>query len=140
MAMIKAEAMEIEAILEESKRKSNSHGSNGNGNKPILINQISEEEQDNINAIRGNGYKTQNYNTNNHGNKNGPVKCTHCKKPGHPVEKCFVKFPNLKPQIMQKPNTNTQNQNNGTKRYCKFCDKEGHTTEKCFVLEREKNE
>ena len=80
MAMIKAEAMEIEAILEESKRKSNSNGSNGNGNKSIVINQINEEEQENINGIRGNGSKNQNYNTNNQGNKNGPVKCTHCKK------------------------------------------------------------
>ncbi len=61
--MIKKEAMEIEAVIEERKRKSNSNGSNGNGHKPILINQINEEEQENINAIRGNGYRNQSDNS-----------------------------------------------------------------------------
>ena len=138
IAQIKTEAMKIEIILEESKKKSAtvSNGPNGNRNKPVLINQINEGDPDNIDAMCGNGYKGQNYNPNHQGNKNGPIKCTHCKKPGHPVEKCFVKFQNLRPQNGQKPNTTTQNQSKRKKKYCKFCDKEGHTTEKCFVLEK----
>ena len=65
MGLIKMDAMEIELILEEIKRKSNTttNGSNVNGQKPVLINQINEEDPDSIDAIRGNGYKGQNQNT-----------------------------------------------------------------------------
>ena len=127
--------MVIEAIQEESKRKSNSNGSNGNGNKPILINHINEEDQNKVNAIGENGYKHQNYNTTTYGNKNEPVKCTHCKKQGHPVEKCFSKFPALRPQNQQKQNNN-QSQSSTAKKYCKYCEKEGHLTDKCYNLEK----
>ena len=78
--VIKAEAMQIELILEERKKKLaiGTNGINGNGAKPILINQIDGEDPDNIDAVRGNGYKGQNYNPNHQANRNsGPVKFTH---------------------------------------------------------------
>ena len=58
IAQIKTEAMRLEIILEESKKKSATitNGSHGNGHKPVLINQINEEDPDSIDAIRGNGY------------------------------------------------------------------------------------
>jgi hypothetical protein len=50
-------------ILEERKKKSaiGINGTNSNGTKPIRINQIDVEDQDNIDAIRGNEYKGQNF-------------------------------------------------------------------------------
>ena len=118
--------------MEESKRKTTSNGSNGNGHKAVLINQINEAEQE-INAIRENGYRNQN-NNNTNSNRNELVKCANCKKQGHPVEKCFSKFPALRPQN-QKQN-NSQSQPSTAKRYCKYCEKEGHLTEKCYNLEK----
>ena len=95
----------------------------------MLINLVNEDEQE-INAIyRGNRYKNQNNNT-----KNEPIKCTFCKKQGHPVEKCFSKFPALRPQH-QKQN-NSQSQPGASKRYCRYCEKEGHLTDKCYNLEK----
>ena len=96
IALIKDEAMKIELILEEKKKKSNI-GTNGNGSTPVLVNQIDYEDQDNIEAIKQAGYKGQNYNPNHQPNRNnsgsnGPSKCAHCKKPGHTMEKCFTKF------------------------------------------------
>ena len=94
IALIKDDAMQIELIIEEKKKKSviGTNGTNGNRSKPVLINQIDNEDQNNIDAIRQNGYKGQNYNPNHQSNRNsgGPAKCTHCKKPGHTVEKCFT--------------------------------------------------
>ena len=137
MVIIKTEAMNIELIIEERKKKSavGTNGSNGNGNKPVTINHIAENEL-NVDATRGNGYKNNYNNSNQQGNRNGPAKCVDCKKPGHLVEKCFTKFPALRPQNQQKQNNNTQNQTNNAKRYCTFCKKEGHSTDKCFVLEK----
>ena len=142
MGLIKDEAMEIEAILEESKKKSavgtngsRNNDSYGNGNKPILINQI-EENDLNVDAIRGNNYKNNYNSSTQQGNKNGPIKCVYCKKPGQSVNKCFTKFPALRPQNQQKQNNNNQGQSNTTKRYCTYCEKEGHLTNKCFNLER----
>jgi hypothetical protein len=70
--------------LEEKKRKSNigTNRANGNGTKPILINQIQADNTKQIEAIRETSYKTQQGQQNNARN-NGPVKCTHCKKLGH---------------------------------------------------------
>ena len=89
IALIKDEAMKIELILEEKKKKTNI-GTNGNESTPVLVNQIDNENQDNIEAIRQTGYKGQSYNPNHQSNKNnsgsnGPAKCAHCKKPGHTV-------------------------------------------------------
>ncbi len=51
--------MQIELILEEQKKKSaiGMNGNNGNGSKPVLINQIQDENPDHIEAIRENGYR-----------------------------------------------------------------------------------
>ena len=120
MALIRKEAIRIEARIEEKKKK---NITNGNGHKPIIINQINEEEPD-INAIQGKNPKNQ--------HKNEPIKCTFCKKSGHPVERCFTKFPALKPQNYRQNN----NQTKTSKQYCQFCEKEGHPTDKCFVMEK----
>ena len=66
--------------------------------KQVIINQISEEDQNNLDAIHGSGYKGQNYNPYYKNNRSEPKKCAHCKKPGHTVEKCFTKFPALRLQ------------------------------------------
>jgi hypothetical protein len=54
IAMIKAEAMQLELILEENKKKS-STGTNGNYNgntkQTVLINDVEEEEVDDINVV-----------------------------------------------------------------------------------------
>jgi hypothetical protein len=34
-------------------------GNNGNGSKPVIINQIHDENPDHIEAIKGNGYRPQ---------------------------------------------------------------------------------
>jgi hypothetical protein len=60
---------------------------------------LDDEDPDHIKAVKTNGYRNQN---NSHSQQcqpnrnNGPLKCTHCKKPGHTVERCFTKFPALK--------------------------------------------
>ena len=103
IALIKDEALQIELILEERQKKSaiGTNGTNGNGTKPMLVNQIEDDEQSEINAIKKNGYKGQNYNPNYQNNKNNNYngnKCSFGQKPGHQVEKCFTKFPALRPQ------------------------------------------
>jgi hypothetical protein len=65
------------------------NGTNRNDAKQIIINQISEEDEDNINTIWENEYKGQNYNPNYQNKRSGPIKFVHCKQPGHTVEKCF---------------------------------------------------
>jgi hypothetical protein len=67
--------------------------------------------------------------------KNGPAKCTHLQKLGHVMEKCFVKFPSLRPQN-QKTYQNQQRQNNSAQNYCRFYEKNTHSEDKCFSLER----
>ena len=62
------------------------------------------------------------------------MKCTFCKKQGHPVEKCFSKFPALRPQN-QKQNNN-QGQSGASKKYCRYCEQEGHLTEKCYNMDK----
>ena len=52
------------------------------------------------------------------------------------MDKCFTKFPALRPQNQQKHNNTNQGQSNATKRYCTYCEKEGHLTDKCFNLEK----
>jgi hypothetical protein len=49
--------------------------------------------------------------------------CT-LQKPGHLIEKCFAKFPAIRPQNQnnQRNNQNNQRQNNATKNYCHFCE------------------
>jgi hypothetical protein len=96
--------MQIEIILEKERMKKSAagtKGSNFNGTKPVLMSQITEE-QDNIDVIRKNEIKGQNYNPNHQGNKNNgnrPSRCLHCHKPGNQVQKCFTKFPtNIKEQ------------------------------------------
>ena len=83
MALIKEEAMEIETILEKSKKKSavgpngsRNNNSYGNGNTPILINHI-EDNDLNIDVICENAKNNYLVNT-QQGNKNGPIKCVHC--------------------------------------------------------------
>jgi hypothetical protein len=55
LTLIKAKAMQIELILEEKKKKSAicTNENNGNGSKPVLINQIQNDDPDPIEAIRG---------------------------------------------------------------------------------------
>jgi hypothetical protein len=65
--------------------------------KQVFIKQVSKEDQYNIDAIPG----------------NRPIKWAHCKKTGHTVEKCYKKYPALKPHNSQKSNNNTQKQNMG---------------------------
>ena len=141
--LIKQEAVKLELILEEKKKKS-AIGTNGNGNgtKSVLINQIEDNEANEIDAIRKGGYKGQNYNPNHQGNRssgNNTNKCTFCHKPGHQVEKCFTKFPALRNQSNQSSsgaNDNNQRASNGQRKHCKFCNKDGHTEDKCFALEK----
>jgi hypothetical protein len=76
-----------------------------NESKPILINQINENEQDEIDPIRKYGYNGQNYNPNfqtNRNNNSGKSLYAYCQKPGHQVEKCFTKFPALKNSVKLK--------------------------------------
>jgi hypothetical protein len=119
-------SMQIELSLEERKKKSTIciNGNNGNGSHPVLINQIHDEDPYHIEAIKGNGYRHQaNVHTQQQqqqqqqqkqqqqhlpNRNNGTVKCTHFEKPGHTVERCFVKFLGLrnhnqsgKPKIKQ---------------------------------------
>jgi hypothetical protein len=93
------------------------NGANCNNTKPVLINQLLEDNQ--IDAIRGNIYKPYQSNQSQQGQQNQPNrnneqgKCIQFKKPGHSVEKSFVKFPALRPQNQTKNNLN--NQRNTTK-------------------------
>ena len=82
IAQIKTEAMKIDLILEERKKTSavSTNGSYENGTKPVIINHITEEDQNNVDAIHGNGYKGNYSNNNQQGNRNRPVKCVYCKK------------------------------------------------------------
>jgi hypothetical protein len=61
-----------ELILEEKRRKSaiGTNGTNGNGNKPVLINEIQEDNQ--IVAIRGNNYRPYQTNQRQQGQQNQP--------------------------------------------------------------------
>ena len=53
IALIKDEAMQIELIIEEKKKKNavGTNGTNCNGSKPVLINQIDNEEPNYIDAV-----------------------------------------------------------------------------------------
>jgi hypothetical protein len=73
--MTKAEAI-IELILEERKKKSifgTNRKINGNGTFSVLINQINEDEQDGVEAIRKNGYEGPSYNQNHPTNRSRPL-------------------------------------------------------------------
>jgi hypothetical protein len=59
---------------------------NGNNKQTILINKVEYEEGEDINDIRRNGYKGQNYNPNYQNTKNNSNpqnKCTFCHKHGY---------------------------------------------------------
>jgi hypothetical protein len=58
LALIKNEAVQIELILEEKTRKSfiGTNGTNCNGIKPAFINQIQKDNQNQVEAIKGNNY------------------------------------------------------------------------------------
>ncbi len=60
LSLIKNEAVQIELILAEKKRKSTigTNGANGNGTIPVLINQIQADNTNQIEAIRETNYKT----------------------------------------------------------------------------------
>jgi hypothetical protein len=62
IAKIKAEAMQIDLILEERKKKicCENNGSNDKRTRPFLKNQMNKEDQENIDVVRKNGYKGQN--------------------------------------------------------------------------------
>ncbi len=88
LALIKAEAIQIELSLVKKKKKSTigTNGNNGNGSKPVLINQIWDENPDHIEVIKENEYRPKNNGQSqprqqhqSH-RKNGLLKCTHCKK------------------------------------------------------------
>jgi hypothetical protein len=59
LALIKDEAVELELILEEKKRKSaiGTNEVNGNGRKPLLINLMHKNDTNQIEAIKGNNYR-----------------------------------------------------------------------------------
>jgi hypothetical protein len=107
--------------LEEKQKKSacSTNGTNGN---QILINQIMNEDTNQIEALRESNFGSQNYYQNQQGQHdqpskvNRPVKCTHCKKLGHIMEKGFVKFPSLRPQN-QKTDRNQHKQNTSAKSF-----------------------
>jgi UDP-N-acetylmuramyl tripeptide synthase len=68
-ALIKAGVIQIQLTLKEKKKKS-AIGTNGtNGKQPVLINQIYDQDQEKVDAIRNNGYKGQNYNRNHQHNR-----------------------------------------------------------------------
>jgi hypothetical protein len=74
IAMIKAEAMQLELIVEEEKKKSTTgtNGNyNGNGKQAALINEVEEEGVEDIKGKR-NGYKGQNYNPNYQNTRTNP--------------------------------------------------------------------
>jgi hypothetical protein len=88
--------------------------------KTTLTNQINEEDQDNVDDIRKNAYKGQNYNPNlqsKKSNGNEPNKCAYYRKPGHQLNKYCTKFLALILQSRQRANNNGQKHNNGTRRY-----------------------
>jgi hypothetical protein len=100
LALIKDEAVQIEPILEERKRKS-AIGTNGTNGNTVIINQTVNEEPNQIEAMINNyrpQHKSQQGQRNQTNRNNGTMKCTHFKKPGQLVEKCFVKFPGLRLQ------------------------------------------
>jgi hypothetical protein len=66
IAMIKVEAIKIELIQDERKKKyavGTNRATNDKKN-PVLIHQINEDGHDGIEAIRKNGYGCQSYNPN----------------------------------------------------------------------------
>jgi hypothetical protein len=102
LALIKNEALQIELVLEK-KSSIGANGTNGNVIKPVLINQIQEDNQNQVEAIKGNNYRPYQNNQTHQGQpnqvrNNGPAKCTHYKKLGHVMEKGFVKFLSLRRQ------------------------------------------
>jgi hypothetical protein len=134
IAMIKAEAMQLELILEENKKKSTigTNGNhNGNGKQTVLINELEKEEVEDVNALyqgKRNGYKGQSYNPNYQNSRTTPNnsnKTTFCHKPGHQINKGFLKIPSLKNQSGQRQN-NTRPKESSQRKYCTFCEKDGH--------------
>jgi hypothetical protein len=120
IAMIKAEAMQLELILGEKKKMSSTgtNGNNGFTKQTVLINEVEEEDVDGNNALyqgKRNGYKGQNHIANYQNSKTSTSNsniCTFCHKPGHQIDKCFLKFPLLKKQSGKKSNNTAQRQPN----------------------------
>jgi hypothetical protein len=102
-----------------------------------------DEDTNQIEAMRGSNFRPQNYHQNQQGQhhqtsqNNGPVKCTHCEKPGHMVEKCFIKFHGLRPQNQnnQRNKSNNQTHNNAEENYCRLYEKDDHSEDNCFSMQ-----
>ena len=71
-------------------RQNNQNQSGGNGYKNNGGTQQIQNQQNRQTQQNGNQQQQQN------GGKKKKPTCTHCKKYGHPVEKCFVKYPHLR--------------------------------------------
>jgi len=71
-------------------RQNNQNQSGGNGYKNNGGTQQIQNQQNRQTQQNGNQQQQQN------GGKKKKQTCTHCKKYGHPVEKCFVKYPHLR--------------------------------------------
>ena len=74
-------------------RQNHQNQSGGNGYKNNSGTQAVQNQQHR--QTQQNGNQQQQQQQQNGGKKKKPT-CTHCKKYGHPVEKCFIKYPHLR--------------------------------------------
>ena len=121
--LIKAEALKIERRLEEKSKTS----TNGDGSSRVnagQINEITNQEHNEIDAIN-----RRNYNSGRQ-NSSSP-KCNDCKKVGHIEENCWKK--NGKPNGNQRASNQPLGQQNNAKK-CTYCGMKNHTTDKCFKM------
>ena len=132
---IKTAALAMEKKLEEQRRSStNGDGSTRiaaqNGVNEVNDNSLSSYDSHQVEAIndwkRRNGYKATNSTNSSTG-----LKCSHCNKNGHTVDKCWSK--NKTNQSNGKPGNSGQN---SQKKKCTYCGMTNHTEEKCFKLQK----
>jgi hypothetical protein len=82
---------EVDAVkFGQNRFRQNQNPSGGNGYRNNGSNQV-QNQQNRQTQQNGNQQQQQQ----NGGKKKKPT-CTHCKKYGHPVEKCFIKYPHLR--------------------------------------------
>ena len=122
--LIKAEALKIERRLEEKSKTS----TNGDGSSRVnagQINEITNQNHDEIDAIN-----RRNYNSGRQ-NSSSP-KCNYCKKVGHTEENCWKK--NGKPNGNQSASSQPLGQQQNNAKKCTYCGMKNHTTDKCFKM------
>ena len=122
--LIKAEALKIERRLEEKSKTS----TNGDGSSRVnagQINEITNQEHDEIDAINRRTY-------NSGRQMSSSPKCNYCKKIGHIEENCWKK--NGKPNGNQSASSQPLGQQQNNAKKCTYCGMKNHTTDKCFKM------